>query len=111
MINELWKRNSYGRFGFEIQNQIYTTQGKATTNGSYRFPNFPPSQEYYNTELFPDFANRVGWTIIKKYKNFDSDNRNNNDRFSYKDSIEKIPYGHFPAKLYLNSEYGGINFS
>lgn len=107
-INELWYQYSSGRFGFEIQKEIFLENGGLLDSSRYLW-NLDFLESYYR------FSYEVGWLYIEgDTENFDallSRQEYDRIRFKERDEIEwnedfhgaNINAGHFPFPLILDS--------
>jgi serine/threonine protein kinase len=75
IIDNLWVKNSNGRFGFSVQKQIYESVGGTTT---------------YNHQIWNKFIDKVGW---RKEENLLSDNEITFDIKAPKAHLPFFPVG------------------
>ena len=69
-IDQLWVKYSNGRFGFSVQKRIYESLG---------------GTREYDSEVWQDFCDHVGWRVMGKW--------NNNLQYNI-----KAPEGHLPGR-------------
>lgn len=85
-IDKLWLKYSDGNFGFSVQKEIYQSLG---------------GKREYNSEIWVEFAHRVGWSEQKNLYSF----------LYLEATIFEItaPKGHLPVIMYIiesENEYG-----